>query len=127
MSYIKHLFSAHEEARRRHLKDYNYELENRVRIAYLYCKKEVHLEDNTNMFIDVKTVKIRKNNIVLLSPYMRHKFGAVVGVGEDLFLPMSSERSIDKVLFTVANDCVINRGEVLGAVLFIPVDEVDGI
>ncbi|MFH1127558.1 MAG: DUF22 domain-containing protein [archaeon] len=125
MSYIKHLISGHEEARKRHLKDYNYEIEDRMRIAYLYCKKEMKIEDNTNMFIDVKTVTIHKNNIVILCPYMRHPLGAVVGVGEDLFLPITSERSIDKVLFCVAADGVIKHGELMGAVLIVPVDEVD--
>ncbi len=126
MSYLKHFLGAHEEARMERFKDYNYEIEDRLKIAHLYCRKETVLEDNTNMFVDVKTVRVPKNNVVLLCSYMRHKLGAVSGVGEDLFLPFTSERSIDKVLFCVACDGVVERGEVLGAVMIIPVDEVDG-
>ncbi len=125
MSYLKHFLGAHEEERKRHFKDYNYEITERLRIVYLYCKKEVKLEDNTNMFVDVKTVKIPKNVVVMLCPYMRSDIGAIVGVGEDINLPISSERSIDKVLFCVSCDGVFKRGDLMGAVMLIPVDEVN--
>ncbi len=126
MSYLKHFLGAHEEERRRHFKDYNYEIAERLKIAYLYCKKEVKLEDNTNMLVDVKTVRIPKNTVVILCPYMRSDIGAVVGVGEDINLPISSERAIDKVLFCVSCDGVFNRGDLMGAIMLIPVDEVNG-
>ena len=124
MSYIRRILGVNNGAHKKRHPDYKYEVENSLKIAYIYAKKEVVVKDNTNVFVDVKAVRIHKNNLVIMCPYLRHKLGGVVGVGEDIFLPITSEREIEKVLFCVASDGVIKKDDLLGAVLFIPVNEV---
>ena len=72
--------------------------------------------------IKIKKINMHANNICFLSAYGSNKYGHTMAVGEETSLPISMERSADKALFIAALDCKIEKDDLLGVLILLPVE-----
>jgi hypothetical protein len=72
--------------------------------------------------IKIKKVTIHANNICFLSAYGANKYGQTMAVGEDTSLPISMDRSADHALFAAALDYKIEKDDLLGVLILLPVE-----
>lgn len=72
--------------------------------------------------IKIKKINMHTNNICFLSAYGSNKYGHTIAVGEETSLPISMERSADTALFMAALDCKIEKDDLLGVLILLPVE-----
>ena len=102
---------------------YDYMMHGRkMNMYHLHAKENVQVSKNSFVYIKVKKQRIEEYSIMINCSYLRHALGHVVGAGEDVFLPISAERVIDKVLFAVAEDGKIKKKDLLGVIYSIKVE-----
>jgi hypothetical protein len=71
--------------------------------------------------IKIKHIHIHANEICFLSAYGSNKYGHTLAVGEETSLPISMDRSADTALFAAAMDCKIEKDDLLGVLILLPV------
>ena len=72
--------------------------------------------------IKIKHINIHANEICFLSAYGSNKYGHTLAVGEETSLPISMDRSADTALFAAALDCKIEKDDLLGVLILLPVN-----
>lgn len=71
--------------------------------------------------IKIKHINIKAEEITFISAYASNSYGQVLAVGEETPLPISMERSADTALFAAARDCEIEKDDLLGVLILLPV------
>ena len=76
---------------------------------------------------DIKRIKIKKitipdNYLSFLSGYGSNRYGHALSVDEEIPLPMSMERTGDHALFAAAESCKIQKNDLLGVLILLPVN-----
>lgn len=71
--------------------------------------------------IKIKHINIHANEICFLSAYASNKYGHTLAVGEETSLPISMDRSADTALFAAAMDCKIEKDDLLGVLILLPI------
>ena len=72
--------------------------------------------------IRIKHINIKANDICFLSAYGSNKYGHTLAVGEETSLPISMDRSADTALFAAAMECKIEKDDLLGVLILLPVN-----
>ena len=72
--------------------------------------------------IRIKHINIKANDICFLSAYGSNKYGHTLAVGEETSLPISMDRSADTAFFAAAVDCKIEKDDLLGVLILLPVN-----
>jgi len=76
---------------------------------------------------DIKRIKIKKisipaNYLSFLSGYGSNRYGHALTVDEEIPLPISMERIGDHALFAAAESCEIQKNDLLGVLILLPVN-----
>lgn len=91
-----------------------------VEPQYLISKENVEVEKDKTYKIKVKTIKVPENHIIHLSPYSMLCQGTIIGVCEETPKPIDLERYIEMVSFQTSETGKIEKGDVLGHFLAVP-------
>lgn len=70
---------------------------------------------------EIKSIKIKAEEITIISAYASNSYGQVLAVGEETSLPLSMDRSADTTLFAAARNCKIEEDDLLGVLILLPV------
>ncbi len=76
---------------------------------------------------DIKSIKIKKipipaNYLSILSGYGSNSYGHTLAVDEEVPLPLSMKRMGDHAMFAAAENCEIQKDDLLGVLILLPVN-----
>jgi hypothetical protein len=72
--------------------------------------------------VKIKKIDINANHISFISAYGTNKYGHTLAVGEETYLPISMERTADHALFAAALDYQVEKDDLLGILILLPVE-----
>ena len=72
--------------------------------------------------VQIKKIDINANHICFISAYGTNKYGHTMAVGEETYLPISMERTADHALFAAALDYQVEKDDLLGILILLPVE-----
>jgi hypothetical protein len=72
--------------------------------------------------VQIKQIDINANHICFISAYGTNKYGHTMAVGEETYLPISMERTADHALFAAALDYQVEKDDLLGILILLPVE-----
>ncbi|EKQ54623.1 MAG: hypothetical protein B655_0736 [Methanobacterium sp. Maddingley MBC34] len=72
--------------------------------------------------VQIKKININANHICFISAYGTNKYGHTMAVGEETYLPISMERTADHALFAAALDYQVEKDDLLGILILLPVE-----
>jgi Uncharacterized conserved protein len=76
---------------------------------------------------DIKSIQIKKipipaNHLCFLSGYGSNSYGHALAVDEEVPLPLSMKRMADHAMFASAENCEIEKDDLLGVLILLPVN-----
>jgi len=72
--------------------------------------------------VKIKKISINAKHISFISAYAANKYGHTMAVGEETYLPISMDRTADHAQFAAALDCRIEKDDLLGILILLPVE-----
>lgn len=72
--------------------------------------------------IKIKKVSIPANHLCYMCAYAANGLGHPIAAGEETPLPISMDRSADHATFVAARDGTINKGDLLGVLILLPIE-----
>jgi len=92
------------------------------KVRAIIAAEEMELKAGETKPVKIKKIAINANHISFISAYGTNKNGHTIAVGEDTYLPISMERSADHALFVAAMDYKIEKDDLLGILILLPVE-----
>ena len=110
-----------EEIDERKREPFDFALKDTCRVDYLIAEEDTDFRSGDAKPVKIKKVAIPRNTILLISPYGRHGIGQVVSIGEKIAMPIELDRSADHALFVAGVDGSVNKEELIGVMMLIPI------
>ncbi|HII06207.1 MAG TPA: DUF22 domain-containing protein [Methanotrichaceae archaeon] len=110
-----------EEIDERKREPFDFALKDTCRVDYLIAEEDKDFRSGDAKPVKIKKVAIPRNTILLISPYGRHGIGQVVSIGEKIAMPIELDRSADHALFVAGVDGSVNKEELIGVMMLIPI------
>jgi len=115
------------EVHERLLKEFDFKIGGVMgKLLYLISAEDKKFKSGDSKPLKIKGIKIPPNNLISLCPYARNVVGAVIAIGEEIAMPIESERSADHCLFVAGIDGEIKKGDLVGVVTLTPVEPISG-
>jgi hypothetical protein len=92
------------------------------KLRAIIASEDMEFKAGETKSIEIKKIIIQANHICFLSAYGSNKYGQTLAVGEETSLPTTMERSADNALFAAALDCKIEKDDLLGVLILLPVE-----
>jgi hypothetical protein len=92
------------------------------KVRALIAAEEKEFKAGETKPVPIKKIDINANHISFISAYGTNKYGHALAVGEETYLPISMDRTADHVLFAAALDYKVEKDDLLGILILLPVE-----
>ncbi|MGC9517653.1 MAG: DUF22 domain-containing protein [Methanomicrobiales archaeon] len=83
---------------------------------------DVEVKSGEAVPIKIKHIDMPANHICYMCAYAANGLGHPIAAGEETPLPITMDRSADYATFVVALDGKINKGDLLGVLILLPIE-----
>jgi hypothetical protein len=92
------------------------------KVRAIIADEDMYFKEGETKSVRIKKIDINANHICFISAYGTNKYGHTMAVGEETYLPISMERSADHALFAAALDYKVEKNDLLGILILLPVE-----
>lgn len=92
------------------------------KLRAIIADEDMEFEAGEMKSLKIKRINMHANHICFMSGYGSNKCGHTIAVGEETSLPISMERSADHAMFAAVFDCKIEKDDLLGVLILLPVE-----
>lgn len=92
------------------------------KLRAIIAAEEMEFKAGELKSLKIKKINMHANHICFLSGYGSNKYGHTLAVGEETLLPISMERNADYAMFAAATDCKIEKDDLLGVLILLPME-----
>ncbi|NYB51507.1 MAG: DUF22 domain-containing protein [Methanobacteriaceae archaeon] len=92
------------------------------KVRAIIADEDKKFKAGENKPVKIKKININANHICFISAYGTNKYGHTLAVGEETYLPISMERTADHALFAAALDYKVEKNDLLGILILLPVE-----
>lgn len=91
----------------------------------IVADEDLELKKETSISIKIKEIDIPANHIVNIGAYAANRYGHPLAVGSDAHIPLSMDKTVNKVAFVVIDNGKVEKGDLLGFLSLFPVEVVN--
>jgi hypothetical protein len=92
------------------------------KVRAIIAAEEMEFKAGETKPVQINKININASHICFISAYGTNKYGHTLAVGEETYLPISMERTADHALFAAALDYKVEKDDLLGILILLPVE-----
>jgi hypothetical protein len=96
------------------------------KVRAIIADEDVEFKADEILAVKIKKIAINAKHISFISAYGTNKYGHAMAVGEETYLPITMDRAADHAQFAAALDGKIEKNDLLGILILLPVEITEG-
>ena len=93
----------------------------------MVADEDMELTEGKSVSIKIKKIDIPAKHTVIIGGYAANRYGHPIAVGSDAHIPLSMDKSVNRVAFVVVDQGKVEKGDLLGFLSLLPVEIVNSL